>query len=309
MLCSVVIPWHRDLDDLRRAVDSVLAQTHQHFEIIVVVNGPGNDSYDDVVRLCADPRCRAARQDRGNASAARNLGIGMARGDLIFLLDADDTFLPGKLERLIAHHRETGFDLAFSRGMRMRGNGVTWPFPVEVWDCRQPISEFFFCDGCTISASALVIAGGASKTLRFAESCGSYEDPDLVIRAVADGLNVEMLPDALYRWSDERSGNRLSQMENFDERLAWIDRLDSAVTPKARAAFRARCVAQHAFPSNFTRSLGHFLTALRLRAIPLRDLALFMLRGLIPAGMRRRLINLYFRRRGKQSLASRVEPA
>lgn len=303
MLCSVVIPWHRDLDDLRRALDSVLAQTHQEFEIIVVVNGPGCDSFDDVVRLCADARCRVARRRPGNASAARNLGIDMANGDLVFLLDADDTFLPEKLQRFVEVYRRTGFDLAFSRGMRLRGNGIAWPFPATTWDGRQPISEFFFCDGCLISATALVIAAAAKHRLLFAERCGSCEDPDLVIRAVAEGLHVEMLPDTLFRWSDERVGNRLSQMANYDERLAWIDRLGEAVTPRARAAFKARAVAQHAFPRDFARSLGQFRDAVRLGAVPVADVALFMVRGLIPSGLRRRLINHYFRRRERRLVA------
>ena len=299
MLCTVVIPWHRNLDDLRRAVASVFAQTHQQFEIVVVVNGADSATYDAAAALFNDKRYRTDRLEVANASAARNHGLALARGELVFFLDADDFFYPQKLARFVDAHRETGFDVAFSRGRRQRGNGVSWPFPIGHWDGGKPVSEFFFCDGCTISTSAIVIAGSQKARLRFDESCGSYEDPDLIMRAEAMGMHVRMLPDALYQWSDERIGDRLSQQLNYEVRLAWIDHLGTAATPRARAAFRARCVGQHTFPRDFRRNMGFFRDALVLGAVPSREILMFMLRGLLPAGAQRRLLNVYVRAREK----------
>lgn len=293
--CSVVIPWHRNIDDLRQAVESVWAQSVQDFEVIVVANGVDDATWQEAAELVSDPRYRPVRLEVGNASAARNHGLDLAKGDLVFFLDADDLFFTGKLARFIDAHRETGFEIAFSRGVRDRGGDVSWLFPLGQWDGEQPVSEFFFCDGCTISASAIVMAKAARDQLRFARDCGSYEDPDLIIRAQALGLKALMLPEALYQWSDSRVGLRLSQMPNYDERLAWINRLGNAATPKACAAFRVRCVAQHDFPRNFPRNMRFFANALRLGAVTPREIALFMVRGLLPAGIRRSLINLYFR--------------
>lgn len=303
MLCSIVIPWHRGLADLRRAVDSVLSQTHQDFEIIVVANGPGFGRADEVRALIADPRLRVARNEPGDASAARNVGIGMARGELIFLLDADDIFYSDKLAHFVDLHRRTGFALAFSRGLRMRGNGVSWAFPAQQWDGLEPVSEFFFCKGCTISASAIVIDTRFRNWLHFARHCGSFEDPDLVMRAAASGFRVEMAPEILYQWSDDRIGDRLSQLDNFDERLAWIDRIGEAATPRARAAFKARYVAQHRLPANPRVNLALLGDAFRLGAVPATQLALFMLRALVPARMQRGLLNTYFLARQRRLMA------
>jgi glycosyltransferase involved in cell wall biosynthesis len=294
MLCSIVIPWHRDLDELRRAIDSVLSQTYQNFEIIVVANGDGRAQTDDVRALTDDARLTVAHNEPGDASAARNLGIKMARGHLIFFLDADDIFYANKLAHFVALHGRTDFDLAFSRGLRLRGNGVSWAFPALQWDGLEPISEFFFCKGCTISASAIVIDTRKRNWLHFARACGSFEDPDLVMRAAANGFKVEMAPEILYQWSDERVGNRLSQLANFDERLAWIDRIGPAATPRARAAFKARYVAQHDLPRNPRRNLSFIAGARRLRAVPASQLALFLVRALIPRRLQRGLLNTYF---------------
>ena len=64
------------------AIDSVLSQTHQDFEIIVVANGPGFGQTDEIRALTDDPRLRIARNEPGDASAARNVGIDMAEGEL-----------------------------------------------------------------------------------------------------------------------------------------------------------------------------------------------------------------------------------
>lgn len=307
--CSIVIPWHRNLDDLRQAVDSVFAQSVQDFEVIVVANGVGDDAWAAAAALRPDPRYRAVRLATAGASPARNHGLALASGDLVFFLDADDVFFEGKLERVLAAHRDTGFDVAFSRGVRERGNGVSWAFPVALWDGTRPLSEFFFCDGGLISASAIVVSAAVRDRLRFDESCHFCEDPDLVIRAAAMGLKVEMLPDALYRWSDERTGDRLSQRPDYERRLAWIDRREGVFSEKARAGFRARCVAQHVFPRHFAQNLGYFVDALRLGAATPREVALFMLRGFLPAGPRRRLINLYFRLQERAAAPARPRRA
>lgn len=303
MLCSIVIPWHRDLADLRRAIDSVLSQTHQDFEIIVVANGPGFSQVDEVRALTEDPRLRVARNEPGDASAARNVGIDMAGGELIFFLDADDIFYSDKLAHFVGLHRHSGFALAFSRGLRLRGNGVSWAFPALQWDGLEPICEFFFCEGCTISASAIVIDARFRNWLHFARHCGSFEDPDLVMRAAASGFEVVMVPEILYQWSDDRVGNRLSQLDNFDERLAWIDRIGEAATPRARAAFKARYVAQHRLPADLRANLALLGEAFRLDAVPTTQLALFVLRAFVPARMQRGLLNTYFLARQRKLMA------
>lgn len=90
---SVVIPLYNRADHVRRAVDSVLAQTLRDFELIIVDDG-STDGGGDIVRQFADPRVRVVRQPNAGESAARNRGIAEAHGTWIGLLDSDDEWMP-----------------------------------------------------------------------------------------------------------------------------------------------------------------------------------------------------------------------
>lgn len=112
-LFSVVIPTFDRANLVRRAIASVLAQTIEDFEIIVVDDG-STDNTGEVVRAFGDPRIHLVRltSNRGPA-AARNAGIGAARGELISLLDSDDEYLPTFLERTRATMVQTDSHVGF----------------------------------------------------------------------------------------------------------------------------------------------------------------------------------------------------
>jgi glycosyltransferase involved in cell wall biosynthesis len=98
---SVIIPTYNDAHYLGEAIRSVLDQTYQDFEVIVVDDG-SKDNPDAVVEAFGDPRIRNICQENKGLPGARNTGIKAAQGDFITLLDADDTFLPNKLEDQVA---------------------------------------------------------------------------------------------------------------------------------------------------------------------------------------------------------------
>src|SRR5436190_11436655 len=96
---SVVIPVFNRAVAVRRAIDSVLAQTFQDFEIIVVDDGSTDDTAESVSSF-QDPRITLIRHDRKRGgSAARNTGIRSSSGAYVAFLDSDDEWLPAKLER------------------------------------------------------------------------------------------------------------------------------------------------------------------------------------------------------------------
>jgi glycosyltransferase involved in cell wall biosynthesis len=107
---SVVIPAHRSAATIRRAVDSVLAQTHAASEVIVVDDGSPDD-LASVVENAYGRKVILVRKPNGGAASARNAGIARATGDCIAFLDADDHWQPGKLARqldVLRRHPETG---------------------------------------------------------------------------------------------------------------------------------------------------------------------------------------------------------
>lgn len=97
---SVLIPCYNAGQYLAAALDSVLAQTYQDFEIIVVDDGSEDDSAAVVARYL---QVRYFRNTHSGISVTRNLAVSKARGALIAFLDADDLWMPEKLEKQVAY--------------------------------------------------------------------------------------------------------------------------------------------------------------------------------------------------------------
>jgi glycosyltransferase involved in cell wall biosynthesis len=97
---SVVVTTYNYANYIADALDSVLGQTHPPGEIVVIDDGSTDDTVTVVARY-ADAGVRYVRQENLGAGAARNRGIAETTGDLIAFLDADDIWLPDKLEHQV----------------------------------------------------------------------------------------------------------------------------------------------------------------------------------------------------------------
>jgi glycosyltransferase involved in cell wall biosynthesis len=111
-LISVLIPAYNAAPYLGEAIESVLAQTYRPLDVIVVDDGSDDDTAG-VARAYGD-RIRFASQQRGGGGSARNTAVGLARGSYFAFLDADDRFLPEKLEhQLGALNLDPELDMVF----------------------------------------------------------------------------------------------------------------------------------------------------------------------------------------------------
>jgi len=113
---SVIMPVYNGEKYVEAAVRSLLAQTWQAWELLVVDDG-STDATPRILEKFQDARVRLARQENRGEAAARNAGLDMARGQRVAFLDADDLYLPTALEAhssFLASHPE--WDAAFSDG-------------------------------------------------------------------------------------------------------------------------------------------------------------------------------------------------
>jgi glycosyltransferase involved in cell wall biosynthesis len=92
---SVVIPCYNQAHFLGEAIESVLAQSHQDFEVIVVDDGSTDDTAEVAARY---PKVRLIRQENRGLAGARNRGLSRSAGEYVVFLDADDRLLPEALE-------------------------------------------------------------------------------------------------------------------------------------------------------------------------------------------------------------------
>lgn len=111
-LVSVIIPAYNAGAWIEEAVRSVLAQTHARVEVIVVNDGSTDRTLTEVLKI-DDPRLRVVDQANAGVSAARNMGLAVATGDLICFMDGDDFMLPENLALKIAGLREHQVDWVY----------------------------------------------------------------------------------------------------------------------------------------------------------------------------------------------------
>ena len=111
---SIIIPAYNAARYVRAAVDSALAQTHPDIEIIVVDDGSTDDTRRILDPYAAARKIEYLQQENKGLSGARNAGIRRAKGEYIALLDADDIFMPDKMEKQIAHlERDLSCDVSY----------------------------------------------------------------------------------------------------------------------------------------------------------------------------------------------------
>jgi glycosyltransferase involved in cell wall biosynthesis len=99
-LVSIIIPCYNAENYIKKTIDSVLCQTYQNFEIIIVNDG-STDNSSSVVKAIKDDRIYLVEHENQGVSFSRNKGITMAKGEYVVFLDADDLLRPCFLEKRV----------------------------------------------------------------------------------------------------------------------------------------------------------------------------------------------------------------
>jgi glycosyltransferase involved in cell wall biosynthesis len=178
---SVIIPTYNRLPMVKEAVDSVLAQNFEDFELIVVDDGSTDGTAEEIKRYGGRVRLLQVPQNRG-VSVARNRGILKARGKYIAFLDSDDLWVKGKLKTQVAFMEDNPqYPLCYTdeiwirRGKRVNPKLRHAKYSGWIFEKCLPL--------CIISpSSALIKRTLFSKVGLFDEALPVCEDYDLWLR-------------------------------------------------------------------------------------------------------------------------------
>jgi len=182
---SVVIPVYNGERYLGEAVESVLAQTYDDFEIIVVDDG-STDGTVSVAEGFGD-RVTIVSQERGGAGAARNRGCALARGRFLAFLDADDLWLPNKLEvQRLAFERDAGLDVVFGLLEQFRSPGLPPDPALDTSMMDKPFAGY-------LPSAVMIRTEAFARVGDFVEDMRVGEFIDWYMRAEEQGLRMHLV--------------------------------------------------------------------------------------------------------------------
>lgn len=241
---SVVVPVYGVERFISDTINSVLNQTYQHYELILVDDG-GHDRSIEICKSFQDSRIQIIHQDNRGLAGARNTGIRHSDGDYLAFLDGDDLWMPDKLEKHIQHLEENpDIGVSYSRSLLIDEKGKTlgtYLMP-RLKDIDTP---YFFRENPIGNGSSAVIRREVFESIEFQDDTyGTVENfyfDDCFRRAediecwlrisIQTSWKFEGIPEALTLYRINSSGLSASLEKQLD---AWKQVLSkvSSYAPK-----------------------------------------------------------------------------
>ena len=292
-LVSVVIPTRGRPLLVRKAVASALAQTLQHIEVIVVIDGTDAETQRSLSTI-TDPRLRVLEHSVSKGCiAARTTGIHAAQAKWIAHLDDDDEWMPQKLERQLAAVTQSAYlfpiatcyaEVQFSHAREV--------FPHRMPQPGEPLSEYLFVRNTLFQGEGLIQSSTVltAKELYISVPYASeiHEDWAWLLNAIAqEGVGIEFVPETLSVWNLEALRPSLSRSIKWQESRDWIQGHRHLVTPRAYSSFLlAEVSARAAAAQAWQAFLPLLWEALRLGQPTVKDVGLFCGMWLVPPQVR-----------------------
>lgn len=185
---------------LREAIESILTQTYPNFELIIINDGSSNNS-EEVILSYTDERIKYHKQVNKGASAARNTGINIAKGEYIAIMDSDDISYSKRFEKQIDFlDKNTDVSLVGS-WVKCNNRVIKTPETIKIID--------LLADCCIMHPSIMFRKSDFDKyNLLYDEDLRCAEDYDLYAKALRH-LNLSNLQEVLvdYRVYDKNTSS------------------------------------------------------------------------------------------------------
>lgn len=208
MLVSIIMPAFNVENYIEESIVSIINQSHEKWELIIIDDG----STDLTAEICRrfinlDNRIKYIYQENSKQASARNNGISIAKGDIIAFLDADDLWLPDKLETTLFHFDLEKFDLIFTdffygndKEIHVSRLNLKQMNIQELEYCTKSISDFIQYNRIPI-LTVLVKRDVIEQVGLFDENCVPAEDYDLWLRLLKNNFKFQSIniPLSVYR--------------------------------------------------------------------------------------------------------------
>jgi glycosyltransferase involved in cell wall biosynthesis len=238
-LVSAIIPTRNRPELLLRAVRSVLSQTCERVEAVVVVDGhdPGTIAMLGELR---DPRVRiVALEESVGGGEARNVGVAAAAGPWIALLDDDDEWLPDKASTQLKLAMNEPYDLVVVvSNFIARTHGGDFLMPVRSPHIGEPFSEYLFTPHCGYQTSTFFCSRRLFLDVPFTRGLKGCQDLDWFLRIMAHpGVRLRVVPEPLAIYHVPKSRASVSRGFSWQSRLGWGRLHKHQMTARAYSLF------------------------------------------------------------------------
>lgn len=244
-LVSVVIPTYHRPQMVKRAVESALSQTLEQIEVIVVIDGPHEET-SEVLAIIEDTRLKVIELSTNQGSrAARNAGVNAAIAEWVAFLDDDDQWMSPKLELQLTAAINSDFEHPIITSFVI----ARTPTIDSVWPRRIPseteaLSEYLFVRNTGFQGEGLIHTSTILTTKELLQKVPfdihlqRHDDWDWLLRAITQAsVKVEFVHQALSIWHLGEARPSLSKSSNWQFSLEWIRGKGDFVTPRAYSSF------------------------------------------------------------------------
>jgi glycosyltransferase involved in cell wall biosynthesis len=285
-LVSTIIPAFNASEYIAESISSALAQSHSRIEVIVVDDG----STDDTLNKCAafGDKITIIRQTNRGPAAARNSGARIARGDWLAFLDADDRWLPEKIEMQLRHIGSTS--CGYTDRVNIGELGALSSIQSEgVALHHGEVFRQLLLDGNFITLSSVIIRKSLFADLHGFDERPSFigvEDWELWLR-VSNHTKVSLVPEPLVRYRCHNTGLSKNVAAMHAAQDAVLRSLENRVDRRTMRFARARSAAISAW---FAQNGNDFLMAsqLYLKSLLLMPFCKETQKGMLKCLLRRR---------------------
>lgn len=227
---SVVVPVYNAEKSIRRCVNSILTQTFNDYELLLVNDG----STDNSGAICneyakQDARVRVFHKDNGGVSSARNLGMDNAQGEWIVFVDSDDSVSDTYLSNLLSHSVQVDLVISYAEIVHMDNRRIKEQYNNMIVTTDYDALFIYNDLNWHTSPWAKLFKASLCKDLRFVEGMHIGEDLVFLYSYMLKCSKIYVSSDTDYKYFVDSQGSLTKRINNLSEELVSYGRVKDVV--------------------------------------------------------------------------------